>query len=191
MKVFRTYTEEEKLVRGCVKGKARAQEQLYHQHYRTMFGVCLRYCKDRDVAEDVLQDGFIKVFKNIGKYRGSGSLEGWIRRIMVNTALEHHRKSSRFIALTDLEEAMSEDAGHDVVDEMSGDEIMQLIQELPDGYRTIFNLFAIEGYTHREIAAELNISEGTSKSQFARARKQLQEKVIALQGDNYGKAKSV
>ena len=191
MKVFGTYNEEEKLVRGCVKGKARAQEQLYHKYYRTMFGVCLRYCKDRDVAEDVLQDGFIKVFKHIGKYRGAGSLEGWIRRIMVNTALEHHRKAARFFALTDLDEAMSEDAGHDVVAQMGEEEILGLIQELPDGYRTIFNLFAIEGYSHREIAAQLNISEGTSKSQFARARKQLQEKVLALQGDSYGKAKSV
>lgn len=191
MKVFKAYTEEEKLVRGCAKGKAKAQEALYHKYYRTMFGVCLRYCKDRDVAEDVLQDGFIKVFKNIGKYRGTGSLEGWIRRIMVNTALEHHRKSARFIALTDLEEAMSEDTGHDVVDQMSGEEILELIQALPDGYRTIFNLFAIEGFSHREIATKLNISEGTSKSQFARARKQLQEKVLALQGDNYGTAKSV
>lgn len=179
------------MIRGCAKGKAKYQEMLYHQHYQVMFGVCIRYCKDRDLAEDVMQEGFIKVFQNIAKYRGGGSLEGWIRRIMVNTALEHHRKAARFFPVTDLEEAMAEDAGHDVVAKMSGDEILVLIQELPDGYRTVFNLFGIEGYSHREIATMLNISEGTSKSQFARARKQLQEKVIALQGDNYGKAKSV
>lgn len=188
MKLFKTYTEEEKLVRDCAKGKARAQEQLYHQHYRTMYGVCMRYCKDRDVAEDVLQDGFIKVFKNIHHYRGTGSLEGWIRRIMVNTALEHHRKVARFLPLVDLDEAIDQDAGHDVVSDMGQQEILQLIQELPDGYRTIFNLYAIEGFTHREIGHRLGISEGTSKSQFARARRLLQEKVLRLNQDAYGKA---
>ncbi len=188
MKLFKTYTEEEKLVRDCVRGKARAQEALYHQHYRTMYGVCMRYCKDRDVAEDVLQEGFIKVFKNIDRYRGSGSLEGWIRRIMVNTALEHHRKVARFLPLVDLDEALDQDAGYDVVSDMGQQEILQLIQELPDGYRTIFNLYAIEGFTHREIARELDISEGTSKSQYARARRILQEKVITLYQDAYGKA---
>lgn len=188
MKLFKTYTEEEKLVKDCARGKSRAQEQLYHQHYRTMFGVCLRYTQDREVAEDILQEGFIKVFSNIGRYRGTGSLEGWIRRIMVNTALEHHRKMARFLPLVDLDEAMDADAGHDVIADLGEQEILKLIQALPDGYRTIFNLYAIEGYTHREIAKKLEISEGTSKSQFARARRTLQESIFKLQPETYGKA---
>lgn len=188
MKLFASHTEEEKMVRGCQRGKSRAQEQLYSMYYRKMFGVCMRYGKDRDVAEDLLQEGFIKVFKNISKYRGTGSLEGWIRRIMVNTVLEHHRRVARFLPLVDLDHAMEADAGHDLIAEMSKNELLELIQALPDGYRTIFNLYAVEGYTHREIASQLEISEGTSKSQFARARRQLQEKITYLQQDTYGKA---
>lgn len=188
MRLFTSHTEEEKMVRGCAKGKSSAQEQLYSMYYRKMYGVCMRYAKDREVAEDLLQEGFIKVFKNISRYKGTGSLEGWIRRIMVNTALEHHRRMARFLPLVDLDQALDADAGHDLVSEMSKDEILALIQELPNGYRTIFNLYAIEGYTHREIATKLDISEGTSKSQFARARRQLQERVIELQKDAYGKA---
>ena len=188
MGLFKTYTAEEKLNRDCARGKARAQEELYHTHYRTMFGVCLRYCKDRDLAEDVLQEGFIKVFKSIDRFRGSGSLEGWIRRIMVNTALEHHRRAARFLPLVDLDEAYDQDAGHDLVAEMSHKEILALIQELPDGFRTIFNLYAIEGFNHREIGEKLGISEGTSKSQYSRARRQLQEKIQQLHTTAYGKA---
>lgn len=188
MKLFKTYSEEEKLVKDCARGKARAQEELYHRHYRTMFGVCLRYTQDREVAEDILQEGFIKVFTNIDRYRGTGSLEGWIRRIMVNTALEHHRKMARFLPIVELDEALDADSGHDVVSDMGQQEILELIQALPDGYRTIFNLYAIEGFTHREIASKLDISEGTSKSQFARARRHLQESIIKLQPDVYGKA---
>ena len=189
MKLFGTISEEEKLVKGCLKGRPEAQEALYNRYYRTMFGVCLRYAKDRETAEDVLQEGFIKVFTHIHTFSGNGSLEGWVRRIIVNTALEQYRKKGAMYALVDIEEARYHDAGHDVVSLMSEAEILKLVQGLPDGYRTIFNLYAIEGYNHREIGDLLGISEGTSKSQFARARQTLQESVLNLSKDAYGKAK--
>ncbi|MEM7039938.1 MAG: RNA polymerase sigma factor [Bacteroidota bacterium] len=182
-------SEEQRLIRGCVRGKPQFQEALYNKYYRKMFGVCMRYTQNRDVAEDVLQDGFIKVFKNIGSFKGKGSLEGWVRRIMVNTALEHHRKQAKMYPVVDLDQAMDEDAGHDIVAKMSSDEILELIQALPPGFRTIFNLYAIEGFTHREIAEKLGISEGTSKSQLARARAALQESIHRLREEAYGAAK--
>lgn len=189
MKLFGVISEEEKLVKGCLKGQASAQEALYNRYYRTMYAVCLRYSNGRETAEDVLQDGFIKVFRSLESYSGKGSLEGWIRRIIVNTALEQFRKKGAMYALVDIEEARYHDAGHDVVSLMSEAEILKLVQGLPDGYRTIFNLYAIEGYNHREIGDLLGISEGTSKSQFARARQTLQESVLNLSKDAYGKAK--
>lgn len=189
MKLFTVKTEEQRLVEGCAKGRPQYQEALYNKYYRKMFGVCLRYTSNRETAEDVLQDGFIKVLKKIGSFSGKGSLEGWIRRIMVNTALEHHRKQSNMYPVVDLDFAHDADAGHDVVSEMSRDEILKLIQELPSGYRTIFNLYAIEGYNHREISAQLGISEGTSKSQLARARKTLQDSIHRLKQEFYEQAK--
>lgn len=188
MKLFGTISEEEKLLKGCLKGRSDAQEQLYNRYYRTMFGVCLRYSNDRDTAEDVLQEGFIKVFRSLENFSGKGSLEGWIRRIMVNTALEQYRKKGAMYALVDIEQARHHDTGHDIVSQMAEGEILKLVQKLPDGYRTIFNLYAIEGYNHREIGEMLGISEGTSKSQFARARQQLQESIIKQTGEVYGKA---
>lgn len=189
MKLFGTISEEEKLVKGCVKGRPEAQEALYNRYYRTMFGVCLRYAKDRETAEDVLQEGFIKVFTYIHTYTGNGSLEGWIRRIIVNTALEQYRKKGAMYAMVDLEKAYHHDAGEDIVGQLNEKELLGLIQNLPDGYRTIFNLYAIEGYNHREIGELLGIAEGTSKSQFARARQTLQENIYQMTGETYGKAK--
>lgn len=189
MKLFAVKSEEEKLVEGCAKGRPEFQEALYNRFYRKMFGVCLRYSNNRENAEDVLQDGFIKVFKSIGSFSGKGSLEGWIRRIMVNTALESHRKKGKMYAVVDLEQAYNLDSGYDLVSEINRDEILELIQKLPDGYRTIFNLYAIEGYSHREIGEMLKISEGTSKSQLARARYQLQDSIHRLKSENYGEAR--
>ncbi|MEM6272753.1 MAG: RNA polymerase sigma factor [Bacteroidota bacterium] len=189
MKLFAVKSEEQKLAESCAKGRSASQEELYNRYRRKMFGVCLRYTGDRDTAEDVLQDGFIKVFKSIGSYSGKGSLEGWVRRIMVNTALEYHRKRARMHPVVDIDQAYNLDSGHDLVSEMSRAEILELIQDLPDGYRTIFNLYAIEGYSHREIAEQLDISEGTSKSQLARARYQLQESIHRLKSHHYGEAK--
>lgn len=191
MGIFGGYNEEERMVRGCVKGQPEHQEALYNKYYRKMFGVCLRYAPDRETAEDILQDGFVKVLKGISSYSGKGSLEGWIRRVMVNTALEHLRRKAAMYPVVDLEMAYNADAGADIVAGMSEQEILAHIQALSVGYRTVFNLFAIEGYSHKEIAEQLNITEGTSKSQFARARQTLQENILYAMRENYGTAKQI
>ena len=174
MEHVRTMTDEE-LVKGCINKKPIAQKHLYERFSRKMFGVCLRYTDDRDEAEDILQNGFIKVFENIETFKASGSLEGWVRRIMVNTALNHYRqnKASRMKVDLDSVEYMLE--GSDQIDgALNIKELLKVIQTMPAGFRAVFNMFAIEGYSHKEIAEQLNISEGTSKSQYSRARAYLQ-----------------
>ncbi|MFM2376384.1 MAG: hypothetical protein RLZZ165_1481 [Bacteroidota bacterium] len=179
------------MVRGCVKGQQEHQEALYHRFHRKMFGVCLRYAPDRETAEDILQDGFVKVFRNIGSYAGKGSLEGWIRRVMVNTALESLRKQSAMYPVVDIGEVANSDGGWDLISQINEQDILRLVQALPVGYRTVFNLYAIEGYSHKEISEQLNISEGTSKSQLARARQTLQENIQGLMQESYGAARQV
>jgi RNA polymerase sigma factor (sigma-70 family) len=188
MGIFGGNSEEERMVQGCVKGQPQHQETLYTKYYRKMFGVCLRYAPDRETAEDILQDGFVKVLKNIGSFQSKGSLEGWIRRVMVNTALEQLRKKSTMYPVVDIEQAANTDSGWDIVSAMGEQEILRLVQALPLGYRTVFNLYAIEGYSHKEIADQLNITEGTSKSQLARARQTLQESIKVMTRENYGAA---
>lgn len=163
-----------------MKGERTAQEKLYKQFSGKMFAVCLRYFPDRMEAEDVLQEGFIKVFTHLGQYSGSGSLEGWVRRVMVNTALEKLRKKSFLFSLNDHADAISETTSNGAFSTMEANELLKLVQELPQGYRVVFNLYAIEGYSHAEIAEKLGISEGTSKSQLARARGTLQKQVKEL-----------
>lgn len=189
MKLFGTYSEEAQLARDCARGKTEAQEKLYRMYYRKMFGICMRYGGNRDNAEDMLQDGFIKVLRDIGKFRAEGSLEGWVKRVIVTTCLEQLRKQSRLIPMTDLEQARTQHAGEDVVAQMSSDEIMNLVTELPAGYRTVFNLYAIEGFNHKEIADMLDISEGTSKSQLSRARDMLKRRLHQLKETSYGTAR--
>ncbi len=169
------YTEAE-LIKGCQKGSGLHQQALYQQYHRKMFGVCLRYTNKQEDAEDVLQEAFIKVFKHINGFRGNGSFEGWIRRIMVHTSIEHYRKRSRYF-MVDIDQANEVELDADQLSEMSRDEILDLVQGLPTGYRTVFNLYAIEGYPHKEIAEMLGISVGTSKSQFSRAKALLKEKM--------------
>ncbi len=170
---------DEQLVEGILRKEAKAQRQLYERFAKRMFGVCLRYSARTEEAEDLLQEGFIRVFQSLNQYRGTGSLEGWIRRIIVRTALEYLR--SRKMVWTGLEtvEELSEEPP--VLDRIGTSELIRQIQDLPPGYRIIFNLHAIEGYNHREIAEMLQISEGTSKSQYARARKQLMAAIKKLQ----------
>jgi RNA polymerase sigma factor (sigma-70 family) len=191
MGIFGGNNEEDRMVKGCVKGQPQHQEALYNKYYRKMFGVCLRYAPDRETAEDILQDSFVKVFKNIGSYEGKGSLEGWIRRVVVNTALELLRKKASMYPVVDLDQAVQTDSGWDIVSSLSEQEILKMVQALPVGYRTVFNLYAIEGYSHKEIAEQLNISEGTSKSQLARARQTLQENIQLLTRENYGAAQQI
>ena len=156
-------------------------EELYHLTARRMYGVCLRYAGDEEDAKDILQDGYIKVFKKIEQFEGKGSLEGWIRRIIINTALEKLRNRVLTISLDEKVNSEKELYYDDLIDNMSADDLILLIRELSPKYQMVFNLYAIEGFTHKEIAGMLGISEGTSKSNLSRARNILQGKVIALQ----------
>ncbi len=164
-----------------MQNDSEAQEKLYKLYAPKMFGVCLRYAKNHMEAEDVLQEGFIKVFLHLKDYRNEGSLEGWIRRTIVNTAINFYRKSiksSKDLDIDGIEIANSDD--ETVLDQLSTRELLDAIRELPDGYRIVFNLNVLEGYTHKEIGQMLSLSENTSKSQLSRARQVLQKKLKNL-----------
>jgi RNA polymerase sigma-70 factor (ECF subfamily) len=168
---------ESDLIEGCKRGDRKMQHELYLRFAPKMFGVCLRYAGNTEEAEDILQEGFIKVFNKIGSYRGEGSFEGWIRRIFVNTAIEHFRKKTYLQPITEHEESTVEGKYLSVLDNLAEKDIIKLVQQLSPGYRTVFNMYVIEGYTHKQIAEALGISEGTSKSQLSRAKQILQELV--------------
>lgn len=174
---------DEELVQGCIRKDAKAQRYLFDTYSRRLMGVCVRYCDSREEAEDILQEGLIKIFERIGSFRGNGSLEGWMRRIMVNTALDHFRKQKVFRNSFDITE-MEHEAGttDHVLETMDARDLMKTIKSLPKGFRTVFNLYAIEGYQHREIAEMLGITESTSKSQYSRARSHLM-KVLQHEND--------
>jgi RNA polymerase sigma factor (sigma-70 family) len=165
------------LIEGCMRGERKMQQELYQRFASKMYGVCLRYAGSAEEAEDVLQEGFIKVFNKIGSFRGDGSFEGWIRRIFVNTAIEHYRKKIYLQPITEYEEDTMEGKYLSVLDKMEEKDIIQLVQQLSPGYRTVFNMYVIEGYSHKQIAEALGISEGTSKSQLSRAKQILQDMV--------------
>ncbi len=165
------------LLRGCLHGDRRMQEELYRRYSPRMYAVCLRYAGKAEEAEDILQEGFIKVFKKIDSFRGDGSFEGWMRRIFVNTAIEHFRRKRYLMPVTEKEENTIEGKYTSVLDDLGAKDIMALVQELSPGYRTVFNMYVVEGYTHKEIADMLGISEGTSKSQLSRAKVILQDMV--------------
>ncbi len=161
----------QKLIKECIREIPAAQRQLYDHFAETMLGICYRYTKSIDDAEDVLQDGFVKVFRNLGQYKYEGELGGWIRRIMVTTALNFLKKNSRY----NHEFSFDNENLHPVTDDnpeikMTGKELADLLRQLPIGYQTIFNLHAVEGFSHVEIGKMLGINEGTSRSQYARAR---------------------
>jgi RNA polymerase sigma factor (sigma-70 family) len=164
-------TDTDKLVKDCIKGKREAQKLLYEQYAEVMLAVCYRYTKSVTDAEDVLQEGFIKVFTHLHQFKSEGELGAWIRRIMVNTAINYLKKHRRY----QTELSFSDTGMHPVVDDnpeirMTVKELADLIRQLPPGFQTIFNLHAVEGYTHVEIGEMLGIHEGTSRSQYARAR---------------------
>lgn len=165
------------LIEGCLRGDRKMQQELYERFAPKMYGVCLRYAGNTEEAEDILQEGFIKIFNKIGSYRGDGSFEGWIRRIFVNTAIEHFRKKSYLQPITEVEENTIEGKYLSVLDNLAEKDIIQLVQQLSPGYRTVFNMYVVEGYTHKQIAELLGISEGTSKSQLSRAKLILQDLV--------------
>jgi RNA polymerase sigma factor (sigma-70 family) len=180
---------DDQIIAGCLEGKRKAFSLLFKNYAPVMLGVCMRYCKNRIDAEDVMQDGFIKVFSQIHKFRREGSFEGWIKRIMINSAIDNyqsnlkhafHEEVDTIAQSTDLAEHLGED--DDLPDELNiqHQKLMEMIQELPDGYRVVFNLYAIENLNHKEIAALLGISENTSKTQLLKARKALRKKIEAL-----------
>lgn len=165
------------IIHGCLEGDSIAQEQLYQRFAGKMFAVCLQYSGDYDEAKDVLQEGFIRVFLNLKQFEEKGSFEGWMRRIMINTALEKYRDKYHLNRVDNQSENMEVGVVDDVLEDLSAQDLLRMIRELSPKYRMVFNLYAIEGYSHKEISALLNISEGTSKSNLSRARAILQEKV--------------
>ncbi|WP_016777253.1 RNA polymerase sigma factor [Anaerophaga thermohalophila] len=176
MSVFKEIND---IISGCQKGERSAQKALYELFAPKMFGVCLRYTGNREEAEDFLQDGFIRVFEKIGDFRFEGSFEGWMRRIMVNLIIESYRKARIKTEMKnefpDIEG--DEDTNHSEEKGYSLNELLSLVQKLPEKYRLVFNMYVIDELTHEEIARKLNISPGTSKSNLSRARKWLQQRI--------------
>lgn len=168
------------IIKKCTSGDVRAQAELYRLFAPKMFGVCLRYAKDHTEAEDNLQEGFIKVFTYINKFRHEGSFEGWMRRIMVNVSLEKFRKQHLMYPVEDITMYETPNYSDGILEKISADELVELIQQLSPRYRMVFNLYVMEGMNHQEISKEMNISEGTSKSNLARARDILRVKVKEL-----------
>jgi RNA polymerase sigma-70 factor (ECF subfamily) len=167
--------DEKKLIQACIDENRSSQKALYERFSAKMYYVCLRYARHELEAQDMLQDGFIKVFDNISKFKHNGSFEGWIRRIMVNTSLNYCRKSSFKNEQIGIEDYQDKVVDSKAVSNLSEQELLKLIQTLPDGYRMVFNLYVIEGYSHKEIGELLNTTESTSRSQLAKARKWMQK----------------
>ena len=189
MKLKKGLSDEKQLIAGCKEGKAWAQKEIFERYASVMLSVCVRYVTDRETANDLLQDGFIKLYTKIDTYSGTGSFEGWIRRIFATTALEYLRQNDALNHGLDIEQYSNliTDTDPTVLDKISANDLMECIARLPDGYRTVFNLYAIEGYSHAEIAEMLTISESTSRSQFMRARNILQKNVQRLIGQENAK----
>jgi RNA polymerase sigma-70 factor (ECF subfamily) len=174
--------EDTTLVTACLKGDPRAQKTFFEKFAPKMFAVCLRYMGDSDDAQDTLQDGFVKVFSKLADFKNEGVLEGWIRRIIVNTCLDAIRKNQKTkfdVSISDVEYQLEyNDTG---LQSLELEELMNLVQSMPNGYRVVFNMFAIEGYSHKEIGEKLGINENTSKSQYLRARAFLRERIEKLE----------
>ncbi len=169
----------EKRLKACIKGNRKAQQALYEEYKNAMFAVCLRYGKSREDAEDMLQDGFIKVFRDLHQYKPIAPLGAWIRKVMVNTALEHVRSAKRKIVTHAYDGLVLNQSGEQE-SELDARHLTLIIQSLGDEYRLVFNMFAIEGYSHAEIAEKLEISESNSKVRLTRARKMIQEMLEKL-----------
>lgn len=177
-------SNEREIISGCLKKKRKSQKALYDRYHPVLLGICMRYAKSRAEAEDVLLMGFSRIFKKMDTYQGDGSFEGWMKRIMVNVAIDNYRKNLKHYFHEDFENVTGDDIGYDYIpDSFSLQDIIETIQELPVGYRIVFNMFAIEGFSHKEIAEKLNVSESTSKTQLLKARKKLKKKLILLNSE--------
>ena len=179
---------ESDLIKGCIDGDRQMQQLLYNRFSPKMYGVCLRYAGNVEDANDILQEGFIKVFKNLGKFRGEGSFEGWVRRIFINSAIEQYRKKVKLYNVSEVYENTVEDKSLSALDILATKDVMSIVNELSPGYKAVFNLHVVEGYSHNEIAKLLGINEGTSKSQLARAKgvlkKIIERRVVEKKVDN-------
>lgn len=174
---------EKELIEACLRREPKAQRYLFDKYGSRMLGVCSRYCRNMEDARDAMQDGFVKIFGILDKFNGQSKLETWMTRVMMNTAIDHFKRENKFVLYEDAENIVKDDGESDVLfveeeREISEEEILNILQELPDGYRIVFNMYAIEGLGHKEIAEKLGISEGTSKSQLARARMHLRNLLI-------------
>ncbi len=179
---FQIYrAKETELIEGCLRQNREAQHALYLIYSGKMYALCCRYVKDRMEAEDVLVIAFTKIFEKISQYKGDGSFEGWIRRVVVNESLTYLRRNKNMYLEVDIEEAALEPSYQKLENQLEADDLMKVIEGLPVGYRTVFNLYAIDGFSHQEIADQLGISESTSKSQLSRARALLQKKLNEME----------
>jgi RNA polymerase sigma-70 factor, ECF subfamily len=170
---------DEDLVKECVSGSSVAQKKFYDMFARKMMGVCLRYTNNYEEAQDVLQDAFVKIYNKLPDFQSKGSLEGWVRRIMVNTALDAYRKAKKHQSNVDVDTVgYMLDSEDYTIESINAQDLLKIIQSIPEGYRVVFNLFAIEGYSHKEIADRLGVTESTSKSQYSRAKKMLRKILI-------------
>jgi len=170
--------DEQELILGCIAARPKAQKALFDIYAPKLFAVCLRYMKDHVRAQDTLQDAFIKIYNNINNYKSEGAFEGWLKKITVNTCLDQLRKDKKLLsdmAIDDVSHILSTNSYS--AEKLMAEDLLKLVQSLPDGYRTVFNLFAIEGYSHQEIARQLGISESTSKTQYLRARAFLKDRI--------------
>lgn len=170
------------LLRECRKGKPKSQEVLYKKFAAAMYGICLQYASSEEDAQDILQEGFVKVFRKLDQVKNPAAFPGWIRRVMINTALEKYRSQVLLQRIDEVREEAEEATGDGVFDNLTCQELVGLIQTLPPRYRMVFNLYAIEGYSHQEIGKELGITVGTSKSNLSRARDILQDRIKKMYG---------
>ena len=172
---------EVELVERCKKRDRHAQKRLYEQYSSTLFALCCRYIKDKMEAEDVLITSITKIFEKVDQFKGEGSFEGWMKRIVVNESLTYLRKNKSMYLEMDIKAADREPDYNKLESQLGEEDLMKLIEELPAGYRIVFNMYAIDGYSHKEIANHLGINENTSKSQLSRARAMLQRNLIDLE----------
>lgn len=175
----------EDLIAGCRAGNRKIQEMLYNKTAGTMFAICMRYSKNRAQAEDAMQNGYVKIFNNVQNFRKEGSAEGWMKRIMVNSAIESYRSNLKVLNVVPLENVPDVAATGFDLNNLGMEDLLKLIQNLAEGYRIVFNMYVIEGYSHKEIAEVLGVSEATSKSQLSRARSILKQEIIKMEGSQY------
>ncbi|MCF8331010.1 MAG: RNA polymerase sigma factor [Bacteroidales bacterium] len=170
---------EKEIIKGCIRKSKKYQKLLFDKYAPVLLPLCMRYSHNRATAEDILQEGFMKIFDNLKKFRYEGSLEGWMKRIMVNTALNHYRANLKHFYHKDVEDYSESIPSQDTIsDNLEVQDILAVVQKLPPGYRSVFNMFDIEGYSHKEIAEKMGISENTSKTQLLKARKLLRKMLL-------------